>query len=172
MIIGNVAEADKVYYGDGRGGFLREEAIGSSSMSTLAIASGDLNNDGNLDLATALLGVRSNTVVAVSEALAFGAAAIIARQEQLQGLNLASKGNSDVNVTLVGISVSEGTYSSGSECRAPADPVYSVTAWLRIEFPLIVCYTPECIILDPLEAIDHAVRWDPSIWHAWHDTVL
>ena len=166
MIVGNFAQSNKIYYGDGHGGFLSEESISSSSGNTLAVATGDLNNDGNLDLATALLGVQSEAVLAVSEALVFDAAAIVARQVQLRQLDFASNGNSDVNVTLVDIVVGQQMYSSRSECRAPADLFYLVTARLRIEFPLVSCTTPECIILGPLEAINPAVRCSHCMWNA------
>ena len=33
-----------------------------------------------------------------------------------------------------------------------------MTIRFHIEFPLVVCYTPECIILNPLEGIGNAVR--------------
>jgi len=44
-----------------------------------------------------------------------------------------------------------------SECRDPASGYYPVTTRMEISFPLVTCYTPECIILNPLEGIGDAV---------------
>ena len=56
-----------------------------------------------------------------------------------------------------------------SECRAPGDDYYPVRTTLYIDFPIVTCYSPECIILDPIELVSESI--EKSDWMATTGTL-
>ena len=164
-IVGNDGEQNRVYYGDGTGGFKGAGAIGTAMKMTFGVVTGDLNNDGNLDAIAANFGHGTEVTLGVSVVTPFDMSAILEKRLQLQGLDFEGQGNEGeggsnpapemINLDII---VGDPTYGTTnfhgdpeSQCRSPSDPYTPVTVRFRIEFPLIICYTPECIILNPLE---------------------
>jgi len=151
----NSGAPNAIYYGDGQGHFSREGTIETtSSLETLALAAADLNVDGNIDLVLGYFGGQSEVILSISQPVAFDDGAVSWRTEQL--FNVTQVVNPGVNVALTEINVAGPSFNPNAECRG-AIPSYSVYTKLRMEFPLVLCTTPECLILKPLELLDKAV---------------
>ena len=115
----------------------------------------DLNGDGNLDVVYTPEGQKTHIIIGQSIDQTFDAIAVSNQMSNLANLPLADGGH----VTAVDVDVGPRTTSSaGSECRAPADDYYPVTSTLYIEFPIVTCYSPTCILLDPIEMIDQSIE--------------
>ena len=172
-IVGNDGGQNRVYYGDGTGAFKGAGGIGFTAKMTLAMMTGDLNNDGNLDAVAANLGYGIDATLGVSVVVPFDMDAIAAQQLEMVNLDFSGSESSDnpqPEMTdleiIVGQPSSDPTNFDGdpdSQCRNKNDPYIPVTVRFRIEFPLVVCYTPECIILNPLEGLGKAVCALPLI---------
>ena len=163
-IVANDGEQNRVYYGNGAGGFKGAGAIGTNTKMTLGMVTGDLNNDGNLDAVAANFGSGVEATLGVSVVVPFDMDAIAAQQSQLQNLDFSSAGNTQPSMSELDITVGQPSHNPtnfdgdpDSQCRNKNDPYIPVTVRFRIEFPLVVCYTPECIILNPLEGLGNAV---------------
>ena len=118
------------------------------------IESVDLNGDGNLDLVYSARGELTRVVLGQSVDQTFDGTAIANQKSNLGGLPLASGGQ----VIDVQVEVGDRTQSpAGSECRAPADDYYPVRSTLYIEFPIVTCYSPTCILLDPIEMVSETI---------------
>ena len=171
-IVGNSGEQNRIYYGDGSGGFKGVGAIGSTTKQTLGMVAGDLNNDGNLDAVGGNFASGTEVTLGVSVPVAFDLNAIAAQQLLIKNLSFAgadSGGNPQPTMTDLDIVVGQPSWgptnfdgTPNSQCRNPSDPYIPVTVRFRIEFPLVICYTPECIILNPLEGLGKAVGRLPS----------
>jgi len=172
IITGNNGGQNRVYYGNGAGGTKGAGAIGYSEKSTLVLLAGDLNNDGNLDAIAGNLGSGMEVTLGISVVVPFDMSAILAQRLQLEGMNSTmateqgTDGGSSPSIADIEIIVGEPSLNSpttnfdgspDSQCRKKDDPYIPVTARMRIEFPIVVCYTPECIILNPLEGLGKAV---------------
>ena len=50
IVIGNIGATNQIYFGDGKGGIIKSQVFGSEDGQTYAIISGDIDNDGDVDL--------------------------------------------------------------------------------------------------------------------------
>ena len=172
VLVGNDGQQNRVYYGNGAGAFQGVSAIGSSTEESYVLLAGDFDNNGNLDCAVANLGSGAEVTLGISTVTPFDLSAVLALRLQLESLPFEGQGASSKGLggnptaSLDGLEIIVGIAATGpsnfdgqpeSQCRNPSDPFTPVTARFRIEFPLVVCYTPECIILNPLEGIGKAV---------------
>jgi hypothetical protein len=126
-----------------------------AAKDTTAVGIADLNGDGNKDVVFGNAGTSADMFLGVSVDNEFDYSAIQARMEQLAAMSLQSSGA----ITDMDVVVSPPVTSpDSSECRVPSEPYYPVQTKLRIEFPIVTCYDPECIILDPIEAVAKSVE--------------
>ena len=137
VLVGNDGEQNRVYYGNGAGGFKGAGAIGTTQKATLSLVSGDLNNDGNLDAVAGQFGEGAETTLGVSVPTVFDLSAIAEQQAQMSNLSYAGEGgNPKPTVTDLDIIVGDPTYGTPntnlhgdpeSQCRNPNDPYIPVT---------------------------------------------
>ena len=161
VFVGNDLQQNRVYYGDGEGNFPSVGAIGITSEPTYILLASDLNNDGNLDAVAANLGSGIEVTLGVSVVVPFDlTAADYFSTEQISKLEFSDATNSQVTISGIEVIVGEPSMDPtnfagepDSQCRNSADPYIPVTVRFRIDFPMLTCYTPECIILNPLEGI-------------------
>ncbi|KAL1530902.1 hypothetical protein AB1Y20_001793 [Prymnesium parvum] len=141
VLVANQNQQNRVYYGDGAGGFKSVGGIGSDTLESFVIAAGDLNNDGNLDCAIANLGSRSTITLGISTVTQFDLLAEITLRQHLE--NLAFEGQGAVNglggnsaADISGLEVIVGGASNGpsnfhgspaNQCRNPSDLFTPVT---------------------------------------------
>ncbi|MEC8596799.1 MAG: VCBS repeat-containing protein, partial [Bacteroidota bacterium] len=115
----------------------------------------DLNGDGNLDMVYSAMGEYTQVVLGESVSQAFDDTAVANQKENMMNLPLSDGGN----ITSVDVVVGPPTNApESSECRAPGDDYYPVQTTLIIDFPVVTCYSPECIILDPIELVSESIE--------------
>ena len=110
---------------------------------------------GNLDMAYSANGQLTQVVLGSSVTQNFDATAVQNQKNNLGNLPLndgATIANTDV---VVGPPT---TAPGGSECRNPGDTYFPVQTTLTIDFPVVTCYSPECIILDPIKLVSESIE--------------
>ena len=85
----------------------------------------------------------------------FDATAVLNQKANLGQLPLSN----GATITNTDVVVGPPTTSpTGSECRNPGDAYYPVQTTLMIDFPIVTCYSPECIILDPIKLVSESIE--------------
>jgi hypothetical protein len=134
------------------------------------VAIADLSGDGNLDVVQAnaldespdVVDTSTDVWLSISTPSVFDFTAVLSRRTQLMEIeDQTYNGNSSSGshtISNVDVSVGKPVLSEAtSECRIPGEPFLPVQTKPRIEFPIVTCYTPECIILDPIELLGKTV---------------
>ena len=105
---------------------------------------------GNLDMVYSANGQLTQVTLGRSVSQNFDATAVENQKANLGQLPLSN----GATITNTDVVVGPPTYSpTGSECRNPGDAYYPVQTTLMIDFPIVTCYSPECIILDPIKLV-------------------
>ena len=116
----------------------------------------DLNGDGNLDMVSSSAGEQTEVVLGKSVEQIFDEKAEENHKKAMEALRLSEEEGRINNIDVeVGDKIND---PENSECRAPGDDYYPVRTTLYIDFPIVSCYSEECILLDPIHKVTETVQ--------------
>ena len=127
---------------------------GGDKIGSLEIV--DLNGDGNLDMVSSSAGKQTEVVLGKSVEQIFDEKAEENHKKAMEALRLSEEEGRINNIDVeVGDKIND---PENSECRAPGDDYYPVRTTLYIDFPIVPCYSEECILLDPIHKVTETVQ--------------
>ena len=127
---------------------------GGDKIGSLEIV--DLNGDGNLDMVSSSAGEQTEVVLGKSVEQIFDEKAEENHKKAMEALRLSEEEGRINNIDVeVGDKIND---PENSECRAPGDDYYPVRTTLYIDFPIVPCYSEECILLDPIHKVTETVQ--------------
>ena len=132
----------------------RSLGSGGDKIGSLEIV--DLNGDGNLDMVSSSAGEQTEVVLGKSVEQIFDEKAEENHKKAMEALRLSEEEGRINNIDVeVGDKIND---PENSECRAPGDDYYPVRTTLYIDFPIVPCYSEECILLDPIHKVTETVQ--------------